>query len=284
ASALPAVPTRAAASASTAMPRAKNVIAGTPVYAGKTGSGPRLLSRPEGGRATPAGAIPPRPRSAPGRERVLDRRDHGRIVGRGLAGEIGQHLAVAADQVLVEVPLRRVARRRQQVAVERRCVVADDVHLFEHRELHAIGERAELPDLVLVLELLRAEVAGRESEHGETLCPVLRVQRFQGFELRGVTALAGGVDDQQDLAAVGRRQVDLLLAGQGPVAVRQEAAAGRQGQAGQAREDRGDEPGSRAGQGFAGSGRGHAPDSRPYRGRLCHQLGPDTLTSLAEVL
>src|SRR5690606_4666838 len=167
------MPARAAASASAAMPRAKNVMGGAPVYAGeKTGAGPRLLSRPAGNRATPARPLPGGRCSAPGRERVLDRRDHRGIVGRGLAGEVGQHLAVAPDQVFVEVPLRRRSRRRQQVAVERRGIVADDVHLLEHRELDPVGERAEFPDLVFVLEFLRTEIAGREAEYGEALVPV----------------------------------------------------------------------------------------------------------------
>src|SRR5690606_37479492 len=113
--------------------------------------------------------------------------------------------------------------------------------------------------LVLVLEFLRAEVAGREPEHREPPRPVLGVQRFEGLELWRVTALAGGVDDQQDLAAVGRGQVYRLLAGQWPVAVVQQAAAGGQGKPGYARQEHTEEAGSRAGQGFEGSGRGHGP-------------------------
>src|SRR5690606_13895271 len=166
------MPARAAANASAAMPRAKNVIGGTPVYAGKNrGWSAAIVAAP--GQPGNAGlAVSGSPRSAPGRERVLDRSDDRRVVGPGLAGADGQHLAVAADQVLVEIPLRRLARRRQQVAVDRGGVVADDMHLLEHRELHAIGQRAELPDLVFVLEFLRAEVAGREPEHGESLATV----------------------------------------------------------------------------------------------------------------
>src|SRR5690606_38711708 len=117
----------------------------------------------------------------------------------------------------------------------------------------------ELPDLVLILEFLRTEIAGREAEHVEPLRAVPRVQRLQGLKLRRIATFAGGVDDQQDVAAVGRGQVDRLLARQGPVAVVQEAAGGGNGQACQPRQDRAEKAGSRAGQGFAGSDRSHVP-------------------------
>ena len=83
-------------------------------------------------------------------------------------------------------------------------VVAVDVDLGEHRERHAEAPVAERRDLRLVARLLVAELVAREAEHGEAAVGVLVVQLLQPGVLRGEPALRGGVDDQHDLALVGR--------------------------------------------------------------------------------
>src|SRR5688572_10302516 len=97
------------------------------------------------------------------------------IVRRGLAAVAGDQPSVAADQILVEVPLRRLPAGLGEIAIQRRGLFAHHMHLLEHREFDPVGERAELLDLFLVLELLALEVAGRETEHGESLAAVLRM-------------------------------------------------------------------------------------------------------------
>jgi hypothetical protein len=73
-------------------------------------------------------------------------------------------------------------------------------HLREHRERDAVGELAELRNLLRRARLLVAEVVARESEDGEPFRRQLAIQFFESFVLRREAALAGHVDDQRHLA------------------------------------------------------------------------------------
>src|SRR5262249_27004622 len=68
---------------------------------------------------------------------------------------------------------------------------------------------AERLDVGLRPRLLSAEIVAREAEDGQTPGRVLLVERLELLVLRRVAALAGDVDDEDDLALVAR-QVDLL--------------------------------------------------------------------------
>jgi hypothetical protein len=68
--------------------------------------------------------------------------------------------------------------------IERRRLRTDHVHLLEHRELDAVGERAEILDLLLVTGLLALEIVGREAEHGKAAAGIALLQRLQAFVLR----------------------------------------------------------------------------------------------------
>src|SRR5690606_17358387 len=86
-------------------------------------------------------------RRARGVEQRVDAREQRRVVGPGATAETRDDVAVAVDEILVEVPARRLARGCGELAIERGRLVADHVHLLEHRELHAVGQAAELLDL-----------------------------------------------------------------------------------------------------------------------------------------
>src|SRR5690606_8516627 len=86
-----------------------------------------------------------------------------------------QHLAVAADQELGEVPLNRAdAEQAALLALEpapqRMGLRTVDLDLGEHREIDAVVERAERADRRLVARLLVAElVAGKAQHHQPAL-------------------------------------------------------------------------------------------------------------------
>src|SRR5690606_33663729 len=149
-------------------------------------------------------------------QRLLDvARQRLRLVGRRVAPD---HPAVAADQELGEVPLDRVDAEQAALLVlqplpQRVGGGAVDLDLGEHREADVVGQRAEIADLVRIARLLVAELVAGKAEHHQALVAVVAPELLQPGVLRGETALAGDVDDQQDLAAPVRKR--LLAAVQG---------------------------------------------------------------------
>ena len=77
-----------------------------------------------------------------------------------------------------------------------------DVDFLHQGEGHAVVEAAELGDLLVGAGLLMCELVAREAEDDQPLVFVLLVESFQPVVLRGETALGGGVDNHEDLAAV----------------------------------------------------------------------------------
>ncbi|MNC67474.1 hypothetical protein D3C75_1179750 [compost metagenome] len=61
---------------------------------------------------------------------------------------------------------------------------------------------AEGSDLLLAARLLMVELVAGETQHHQLLRPVLLIQLLQAGILGGKAALAGGVDDKQQLAGV----------------------------------------------------------------------------------
>src|SRR3990167_8474739 len=129
-------------------------------------------------------------------------RHEGRIRRRSAAAEVGHDPAIAVDQVLVEVPARRLAGFRRQALVQGRGLGTFHVDFFEHGEFDAVSQRAELLDLFLAARVLPHEVVGRKAQHGEATGLVARMHGLKGLELRGETALAGRIDHHQHLAGV----------------------------------------------------------------------------------
>src|SRR4030081_3137647 len=78
------------------------------------------------------------------------------------------------------------------------CAV--DVDLGEHRKADRIIAGTELLDLAGVTGFLASELVAGKSKHREAARGKLPVQGFEAFILRGKSASARGVDDQENLA------------------------------------------------------------------------------------
>src|ERR1022692_912129 len=115
-------------------------------------------------------------------------------------------VAFLVHQELREVPLDAIAQQATLFALQkledRMRVVAVDLDLREQRKVHAVIDLAEGLDLVIGPGLLMAELVARKAEHLQAAVLVLGIKRLQALVLRREPALAGGVDDQQDLALV----------------------------------------------------------------------------------
>lgn len=80
--------------------------------------------------------------------------------------------------------------------------VAIDFDFFKQRKGHAVIAFAKAANFIGRARFLRAELVAREGQHFDALVLELLIYLFQPLVLRGKTAVAGGVDDQQDLALV----------------------------------------------------------------------------------
>ena len=77
-----------------------------------------------------------------------------------------------------------------------------NVDFLHQREGHAVVEAAELGNLLVGAGFLMGELVAGEAEDDQPLVSILLVKGFQSVVLRGETALGGGVDNHEDLAAV----------------------------------------------------------------------------------
>src|SRR5690606_33603698 len=68
---------------------------------------------------------------------------------------------------------------------------------------------AELTDGRLITRLLMTKLVAGKTEHFQATLAILFEQRLQTLVLRGKTAFAGGIHNQQNLALI-LRQVDIL--------------------------------------------------------------------------
>ena len=82
-------------------------------------------------------------------------------------------------------------------------MLAHDRDLRENRKRDLVFAGGELLDGVVAVGLFLTEVITRERENHETLVLVLRIQGLQTFILGSENAVAGDVDDQEHLAAIG---------------------------------------------------------------------------------
>ena len=88
-----------------------------------------------------------------------------------------------------------------QVLIQRIGVGAVHVDLGEDREGHRVVRRAEVLNLGVGAGLLATELVAREAEHLKARAAELLLQRLEPFVLGREPALAGDVDQQQDLPA-----------------------------------------------------------------------------------
>lgn len=163
-------------------------------------------------------------------------------LGLGSAGPSALDLAILANQELFKVPLDSLQAHDTGLLglhpLEHGLgLVAIDVGFAENREGNAVVELAELLDGVVGAGVLGAELVAGEAEEfdlvgvgGLEFCSekeVLKersvsggherkyrhtlVELLETFELRGETALAGGVDDEDDLALQLGQIIDVAL-------------------------------------------------------------------------
>ena len=96
------------------------------------------------------------------------------------------------------------ARRLGREPLPQRVGVgAVDLDLGHHREAHAVVQLAEGGDLLVAARVLAAELVARETDDHEAAVAVVLPELLEAGELRREAAGAGGVDDQQHLAALG---------------------------------------------------------------------------------
>ena len=105
---------------------------------------PPMRRRRGGSRLTVGGVSPSASRRAAARP-CAPARDRPASCGC----QAGDRLAVAVDDVLVEIPLRRDAGARAQHREQRIGADLGDARFLEHRKLHAVSEPAELRDLLV---------------------------------------------------------------------------------------------------------------------------------------
>lgn len=144
--------------------------------------------------------------------------DFGRI-GLGSGLEAGDGVAIAVEKEFGEVPLDfagelGIAFLAGQVLIERRRVFALDRELVHDGEGDVVLAGAKGLDLLIGAGLLSAEIVGRDSDDDQALSLVFFVDSFKGSVLRGESAAAGDVDQEQNFAVKlgerGRLSVDGL--------------------------------------------------------------------------
>src|SRR5450631_1210940 len=113
------------------------------------------------------------------------------------------HLAGVIDQEFGKIPFDRGAEqpglRILQIVEQRVRVATIDVDLGKHRKGDGIIAGAELLDLRGVTGFLAPELVTRKPENGKAARVERLMQRLEALVLRGKSARARGVDDQQHL-------------------------------------------------------------------------------------
>src|SRR5262252_2313248 len=82
-------------------------------------------------------------------------------------------------------------------------IIAVNLDLGEQRKVHAVIQIAERFDFFIATGFLVSELIAGETEDLEAFVVVFAVEFLKTLVLRSETALAGGVDDKQNLAFVG---------------------------------------------------------------------------------
>src|SRR5260221_9810639 len=135
------------------------------------------------------------------RQARLDRADELGGLRFGQRPEPAQHLAVAPDQELLEVPLNVAGLAvgvgdLGQLRIQGMLSLPVDDDLGEQRERDPVVHRAELADLLRRAGLLLAELVAREPGHGEPALGELVVEPLQALVLRCQPALGCHIDDE----------------------------------------------------------------------------------------
>ena len=121
--------------------------------------------------------------------------------GIGCGIEALNMLTIAADHVLVKVPLRGGARFRTELLEQGTGLFARNTGFGEHRKLHTESVFTKIGNLFVTSSFLR-KVVGWEPEYYQSLVFLFAVQRLQTLILRGKAAKTGGIDDHHDLPRI----------------------------------------------------------------------------------
>lgn len=160
-------------------------------------------------------------------------------IGRDRGLETANHLALAVDEELSEIPLdvvifvhslAKLGRRGNRQVLDLVPFVGRDGHFvleelekrirtfavhvdfLESRESGVVGERAELVDFIVAPFGLFQELVAREIENLETLGAVVIVELLQSVVLRRKATTRSCIDDQKYFAlVVGERRFDTFI-------------------------------------------------------------------------
>src|SRR2546421_146479 len=130
--------------------------------------------------------------------------------GRGLRGIALEHLAVAADQELLEVPAdvaRDTGPTGGEESVHGMAIRAVHLELGAQGKADVVRGPAELNDLRLTARLLLTELIAGEPHYGEVLPTQLALQLLEAGILGRETTAARDVDGECHLAAQPSQQV-----------------------------------------------------------------------------
>ena len=124
------------------------------------------------------------------------------VVRRGHAAVAGHHLAVAGDQVLVEIPQRLAPGGLRELAIQRVGLARRARWSWRTSETsrHRCSRRSRRSAVLPPVSWAKS-LEGKPSTTRPAV-PVLGIERLQALVLGREAAIAGGVDDQQHLAAV----------------------------------------------------------------------------------
>ena len=124
-----------------------------------------------------------------------------RVSGGSTVREYVRDIAVAANQVFVEVPARNILRPcLRRPFVERMRVRAFDHGLRRNREGDAVLVLRGLGDLASAARFLPAEIVGGNADDRQAATVKFGPQFLQAGILRRESAKRGGIDDQQRVA------------------------------------------------------------------------------------
>lgn len=77
-----------------------------------------------------------------------------------------------------------------------------NVDFGKHGKGNLVVILAKRQNLFMAAGILFAELVAGKTQYFQALCLILEVECLESFEMRGEPALAGGIDNEQDLSPV----------------------------------------------------------------------------------
>ena len=143
----------------------------------------------------------------------------GNLARFGDGGIATNHGAIARDEEFGKIPFDSVGEEatclRFEILEYRICFTAVHLNLVHDGEGDTIVELAGGFGITARARFLTSKLIAREAQYHQPLVFVLLVELFEFGKLRGESAFAGCVDDEQHLAFVLRERVRRTFAGDG---------------------------------------------------------------------